>query len=209
MPARDHDEREAPQAGAELLEYIARGRLHEVRRRRQRRLMHTTVALGLLAAILAVSNVILLKRLNADSEAPPPASVASAQMAATPEPAAPAPPLVAPALPPDTPAPPPAPSAPEPVAIASGPPAPALPGASAPATSGQSAATPRPVLATPSPVMAADEGDSALRTARWLIQTHGRLEAENLVAKVAEFYTGAEGAFWQRVLLNVRQEPER
>jgi hypothetical protein len=42
-----------------------------------------------------------------------------------------------------------------------------------------------------------------------LIQTHGRLEAENRAAKVAEFYSGEQGVFWQRVLLNVRQEPER
>jgi hypothetical protein len=58
--------------------------------------------------------------------------------------------------------------------------------------------------------VAADaEEDSARRTARWLIQTHGRLEAENRAAKVAEFYSGEQGAFWQRVLLNVRREPER
>jgi hypothetical protein len=41
-----------------------------------------------------------------------------------------------------------------------------------------------------------------------LVQTHGRLEAENRAARVAEFYGGAEGAFWRRVLSNVRQQPE-
>ncbi len=51
--------------------------------------------------------------------------------------------------------------------------------------------------------------DRAQRTAQWLVQTHGRLEAENRAARVAEFYGGEEGRFWQRVLLNVRREPER
>lgn len=195
MPVPDHDERKGSQADAGLLEYIDRRRLHQVRERRQRTLMRTTVALGLLAAILAVSNVILLNRLNAPSEAPPPAGVASATLATTPEPAGPAAP--------------PAVQAPEPVAIAPQAAAPASPSTSAPAGSAESAPTPGPAVRAPMPATALEEDDSALRTARWLVQTHGRIEAEERVAKVAEFYTGEQGAFWQRVLLNVRRAPER
>jgi hypothetical protein len=207
MPIPDHDEREGSQADTGLLEYIDRRRLYQVRQRRQRILMGTTVALGLLAAVLAVSNVILLNRLNAASEAPPPASVATTPPAATPEPSAPAPQPAAPASQPSA-------YASEPVATAPAPPAPAPPapaasGASAPAASAPSAATPDPAVRTPLPVTAAGEGDSARRTARWLVQTHGQVEAENRVTRVAEFYSGAEGAFWRRVLLNVRQQPER
>lgn len=195
MPVPDHDERKGSQADAGLLEYIDRRRLHQVRERRQRTLVRTTVALGLLAAILAVSNVILLKRLNAPSEAPPPAGVASATLATTPEPAAPAAPLAV--------------QAPEPVGIAPQAAAPAPPSTSAPAASAESAPTPGPAVRAPMPATALEEDDSALRTARWLVQTHGRIEAEERVAKVAEFYTGEQGAFWQRVLLNVRRAPER
>ncbi len=195
MPVPDHDERKGSQADAGLLEYIDRRRLHQVRERRQRTLMRTTVALGLLAAILAVSNLILLNRLNAPSEAPPPAGVASATLATTPEPAGPAAP--------------PAVQAPEPVAIAPQAAAPAPPSTSAPAASAESAPTPGPAVRAPMPATVLEEDDSALRTARWLVQTHGRIEAEERVAKVAEFYTGEQGAFWQRVLLNVRRAPER
>jgi hypothetical protein len=190
----DHDERKGSQADAGLLEYIDRRRLHQVRERRQRTLMRTTVALGLLAAILAVSNVILLNRLNAPSEAPPPAGVASATLAATPEPAGLATPPAA--------------RVPEPVAAVPRAAAPAPPSTSAPAASAESAPTPGPAVRAPMPTTAAEEDDSALRTARWLVQTHGRIEAEDRVAKVAEFYSGAEGAFWRRVLLNVRRAAE-
>lgn len=185
MPISDRNDRDESQADAGLLEYIDRRRLYQVRERRHRFLVSTTVALGVLAAILAVSNVILLQRLNATSDAPPPASVVSAP------PAAPAPTAQAPE-----------PVAPAPVAA----PAPAI--ASAPAASARS----EPPLPAPRPaiqeVPAAAEADSARRTARWLVQTHGRLEAESRAAKVAEFYSGEQGAFWKRVLVNVRQEPE-
>jgi len=53
------------------------------------------------------------------------------------------------------------------------------------------------------------ESDPARRTASWLIQTYGRLEAENRALIVAEFYSGERRAFWQRVLADVRQKPER
>jgi len=68
-----------------------------------------------------------------------------------------------------------------------------------------------PTTATaPSSQPTASASDAAQRTAHYLIQTHGRLEAENRAARVAEFYGGsAEGTFWRRVLRNVRQEPDR
>ena len=195
MSIPDH-EREESQADAGLLEYIDRRRLYEVRQRRQRVLVGTVIGLGALAAVLAVSNVILFTRLNAGSEAPPPASVASAP------PAAPVPEAPAPA----------APSPPPPAAPAPGPVAPATP----PTPDSAVEAPPPAALAAPVPpgsarraTAADDEGDSARRTAQWLVQTHGRIEAENRAAKVAEFYSGEQGAFWHRVLLNVRQEPER
>jgi hypothetical protein len=67
-----------------------------------------------------------------------------------------------------------------------------------------------PALPTPSAAksLGVPDSDSARRTARWLVQTHGRVEAENRVAKVAEFYSGEQNAYWRRVLLAVRQEPE-
>jgi hypothetical protein len=53
------------------------------------------------------------------------------------------------------------------------------------------------------------DSDPARRTANWLVRTHGRLEAENRALTVAEFYSGERRAFWQRVLTDVRQTPER
>jgi hypothetical protein len=53
------------------------------------------------------------------------------------------------------------------------------------------------------------ELDPATRTARWYLQTYGRVEAENRVAMVQEFYSGEQRAFWRRVLADVRQTRER
>jgi len=239
MPISDPDERESSQADAGLLEYIDRRRLYQVRQRRHRILLGTTVALGVLVAALVVSNVILLNRLNSPSEAPPPASVASAPseapqaVAPAPQPAAPMPQPTAPAPQPTAPAAPPAVEAPQPAAPAAqapiqapvpapqaaarapepvAAPEPAAPPpapASAPAASTRSTPTRGPTGVPPLAASATSETDSARRTARWLVQTHGRIEAEIRAAKVAEFYSGEQGAFWQRVLLNVRQEPER
>jgi hypothetical protein len=62
-------------------------------------------------------------------------------------------------------------------------------------------------VAAPESTPAAEEPeDPALRTARWLVRTHGLVEAENRVTRVAEFYSGEQGAFWRRVLLNLRRE---
>jgi len=169
MPMPEETEPEEPQPNAGLLEFINRRRLHQARQRRQRLLAAAMAALALIAVALAVSNVLLIRRLAWRAETPPPARVAP-----------PAPVASAPARPPE-------------------------PAAPAPAPSPAVEAPPTP----PAPAPPAAENDSARRTARWLVQTHGRLEAENRAAKVAEFYRGEEGAFWRRVLLNVRREPAR
>jgi hypothetical protein len=192
MPIPRDAEPEEPQVNAGLLEFINRRRVHQARQRRQRVLVAATAALALIAVVLAVSNVLLVRRLAGRAQTAPPASVSP------PSPVA---------------------SAPAPVASAPAPPdldrarATARPVPTAPPLSPNDATPPKPqppaASATPAPARAAAEPDSARRTARWLVQTHGRLEAENRAAKVAEFYSGSEGAFWRRVLLNVRQEPER
>jgi outer membrane biosynthesis protein TonB len=218
MPISERDEPEESRAeAAGLLEYIDRRRLHQARQRRQRLLVAAIATLGLVAAMLAVSNMILLKRLSTRAQTPPPAAVATAPPASpaparptetsprptemSPPPAAPAPPAPAAATttaPPQTRAPAPAspPTAPIPPPVPTAPPA-----ASAPTPPTASA----PPVAASAP--AAADGDAAQRTARWMVETHGRIEAENRAARVAEFYTGDERAFWRRVLLNVRQEP--
>ena len=209
MPIPDHGGREDSQAGAALLEYIGRKRLHQVRQRRQRRLIYTTAALGVLAAVLAVSNVLLLKRLNAVPEASLPASAASPPLEATPEPAAQAPPAPVPEPAAALPAAPtlPAPSAAPEREVAPGPASPAPAAASTPPVPARSAGAAAVRAATSAP--AVEEEDSARRTARWLVRTHGPVEAENRVMKAAEFYSGPERQFWQRVLVELRQEPER
>lgn len=69
---------------------------------------------------------------------------------------------------------------------------------------------PRPRVVTPGPIEEPpSSGDPARRTAAWLVQTYGGLEAENRAAVVAEFYSGEERAFWQRVLGEVRSIPAR
>jgi cytoskeletal protein RodZ len=176
MPRPEQVETEEPQPNAGLLEFINRRRMHQARQRRHRVLVAATAALALIAVVLALSNVLLIKRLAWRTETPaPPASASS-----------PPPVASAPARPPDT----------------------AVPAPPSPTVTPSTMAPSVETHPTP-PAPEATRGDSARRTARWMVQTHGRLEAENRAAKVAEFYSGPEGAFWRRVLLNVRQEPER
>lgn len=240
MPIPARGERDDSQAGAALLEYIGRKRLHQVRERRQRRLIWTTVVLGALVSALAVSNVVLLTRLNAVSEAPRSTTAASPSVAArpapvapttpepappgmpqpaaptTPEPAAPATTQPAAAATPEPPAlaaqrlaaptPPPPSAGPERGAVPPGPNALAPLSASAPPAAGRSASG--AVVTAPTSPAAAEEEDSARRTARWLLRTHGLVEAENRVRMAAEFYSGEQSAFWRRVLVELRR-PER
>src|SRR4030095_4030350 len=70
------------------------------------------------------------------------------------------------------------------------------------------AATESSVAAT-RPARNAAATSSVQRTATWLVQSYGRLEAENRAAVVAEFYSGERRVFWQRVLAEVRQTPDR
>ena len=214
MPIPDQPESEEPQADARLLEFIRERRQQGERQRRHQMLVVATAALGLIAVVLAISNALLIKRLMgrgpstavtapapsvASAPAVPAESAAPATRAPSPPPASTvAPPPVAPPSPVEVPAAATAPPAPrmDRPAVASPPPA------DIPAAAALSASS-------PSPAAPDTRVDRARRTARWLVQTHGRLEAENRAAKVAEFYGGEEGAFWRRVLLNVRQEPER
>jgi hypothetical protein len=196
MPIRDTDESEEPQADNDLLEYIDRRRDYQARQRRRRFLVAAVAALGVITLALAFSNVVLMRRLAARTESPP--------VAAAPTPAPSAEPAPAPE---------------DSTSVASGPstpPAePAPPSATRPPTAStgmvvESTTPPAPGRSTTPSNAGATDGDSARRTARWLVQTHGRLEAENRVTKVADFYSGSEqGAFWRRVLVNVRQTPER
>jgi len=190
---RDDVEPDDLQANTGLLEFINRRRVHQARQRRQRVLVAATAALALIAIVLAVSNVLLIRRLAGRVETAPPASV-------TP----PAPVASAPAVP-DTER---APASAPPAAIATARPSPTAEPAPPTATR-PPRGEPQTAPAPPAPEPAMVESDPARRTARWLVETHGRLEAENRATKVAEFYSGSERAFWRRVLLNVRREPER
>jgi hypothetical protein len=193
MPIPERGEPEAPQAGADLIEFLDQRRHRQAQQGRQRILVVVIAALSVVAAMLALSNVMLLKRV-----AFPPAP----RTVAHPSPA----PLSAPGTP-ATPTPAPPHSAPgHPANAASGSRQSAAP-ADAPAPPPSDASQPMPppaMSATP-----ADEPDPARRTARWLVQTYGRLDAENRAVRVAEFYSGEERAFWRRVLAGVQSEPTR
>jgi type IV secretory pathway VirB10-like protein len=227
MPIRDEDEYEEQQADAGLLEFIDRRRDHQARERRQRVLVAAIAALAVIAIALAFSNMVLLRRLAGRPESTPAASapiappVASAPTPAGSPPTASEPHTPSVASAPTPAGPPPTASEPNPPQVASTPtPSPAVPDTtarraeralpSAPAAGMVvERSTPAPSTARAPRSRGAGDDESARRTARWLVETHGRAEAESRVAKVAEFYGGAEGAFWRRVLVNVRQEPER
>lgn len=200
MPIRDNDESEEPQADSGLLEFIDQRRDYQARERRRRLMVAAIAALGVITIALAFSNAILMRRLAARTESPPAASV--------PTPAAAAAPTASVATPRVTSAPDIAP------AVASAPTTrPAKPATAPPSANAamvlESTMPPAARTLPTSSSAGASDSDSARRTARWLVQTHGRLEAESRVTKVAEFYSGEQGTFWRRVLLNVRQEPER
>lgn len=220
MPVPEHIE--DTEAGSDLLEFLDERRQRQAQQRRQRALAIATGALSVIAAILAVSNLILLRQIAGPQPvrvvASPPDSPPSAAPPTSTRPAArhaPAPPPSAAASAPDEPSPP---------AL---PPAPARRDSSAPAAapptprSAQPRSEPEPSLPSPSfPASApsgvvdgrplpveTEEPDPARRTARWLVQTYGRLDAESRAARVVDFYSGQERAFWRRVLAAVRSEP--
>jgi predicted lipid-binding transport protein (Tim44 family) len=196
MPISDRDEPEAPQAGADLIEFLDQRRQRQAQQGRQRVLVGVTVALSMVTVMLALSNVMLLKRI---AFPPAPRIVAPA----------PATPLSAPGTPATPPPAPPRSAQGPPANPAPGPRQPAAP-ADAPAPSPGDASPPPQPMNLPMPsTTPAEEADPARRTARWLVQTYGRLDAETRAARVAEFYSGEERAFWRRVLAGVQSEPTR
>jgi len=187
MPIPERAEPETPQADARLLEFIAQRRQRQAQRRRQLIVLGATAVIGLIVLTLTAAGLLLFNG--------SPAQSLSATLAA--------PPSVRST---------PAPQAPARAADLATPPASSPPArAVAPAQSQPTAAAPPESGVAPS--AAADEplGDSdpARRTASWLVRTYGRLEAENRALIVAEFYSGERYAFWQRVLADMRQTPER
>jgi hypothetical protein len=186
MPIPDRVEPEVSRADARLLEFINQRRHQRAQQRRQLIVLGATAVIGLIVLALTAAGLLLFNRspapsLSATVAAPP-------GVRPTPAPSAPpAAPLAAPSL--------------------SSPPARAV-------EPDQSAATVvRPPGSAVAPSGPADEpvaeSNAARRTASWLVRTHGRLEAENRALTVAEFYSGERRAFWQRVLTDVRQTPER
>ena len=55
------------------------------------------------------------------------------------------------------------------------------------------------------PAAGAGEADPVRRTARWLVESYGPLEAESRALAAAEFYSSDEGDFWRRVAAHVRE----
>jgi hypothetical protein len=226
-----------PQAGHDMIEFLDERRDRQAQMRRQRALAIATGALSVVAAVLAVSNLILLRQVSspqpvrvvAARAAPPPArgmvppGPATRAARAVPE----TPPAREPQtaesststsnateaddttrttldLPPDTTRRPASASAPR----SSAPRAAAEARRSAEPPAAAMTARPAPALVDQSaPSSEADDPDPARRTARWLVQTYGRLDAESRAASVADFYSGEERAFWRRVLAAVRSQP--
>jgi hypothetical protein len=207
MPLPERVTSDHPQPDAELLRFIDRRREREARRRRRLWLFGTAAAAGVI--VLAVASYLVVGRATGPSATAPVATAPSSSPTPTPT----APPAEAP------PAPPPAPrtddaatsspsrqpraadveraepATPPPAREPQRPPARRLPPSDVPPT--------RWVEVQPA------ASDSVRRTATWLVQTHGRQEAEARAATVAEFYSGEQRAFWRRVLEEVRRTPER
>jgi hypothetical protein len=224
-----------PGADAALLRFIERRRRRRARHRRQLMLVGATAALGLVVFTVAMVSQRLSRPAPAPTVAarPPVAPAPAPQPAVRPEtpPARSAPSAPVAERAPDT-----RPDA-RPTPATSMPPVaresevrPSTPGVEMPtreAASGASAPIDRPATRKPEtttapvalvprriePAPATPEVpvdlDPAARTARWYLQTYGRVEAENRVSMVQEFYSGEQRAFWRRVLADVRQTPER
>ena len=182
MPIPERAGPEISEADARLLDFITERRQQRARRRRQLIVLGATAGIGLLVGLALMAGALLsFNRSPAQSRsarvvAPPP-------VRSTPAPEAPAraADLAAP------------PSSPEARTVE-------------PDQSPPTAAGPPDSRVTPSgpPNEPLGDPDPARRMAGWLVQTYGRLEAENRALIVAEFYTGERRAFWQRVLADVR-----
>ncbi len=186
MPIRERAGAKIPQANASRLEFITEQRHLRARRRRQLILLGATGGSGLIVGLTLMAWALFsFDRFPARSVrvvTPPP-------VRSTPAPQTPArsPDLAAPTEP-------------------------SLPDRSVESDRSQAiAAGPLESGRTPSgPVHEPPaEAGPVRRTASWLVHTYGRLEAENRALIVAEFYSGERRVFWQRVLADVRQMPER
>ena len=225
MPIPEDVEPGTPQADARLLEFIERRRQREVRDRRQRLQLAAIACLGVIVLILTISNAVLLSRLLARPLVPPalapqptvrrapsatPTSPPVSEPSASPSPAARIP---------DTPPP----AAPEPDAAAT------LPERNAPravnSDGGPDMAPKPPDVRRPpaqpgrgsiphrhetparayAPAAVAGEADPVRRTARWLVESYGPLEAESRALAAAEFYSSDEREFWRRVAAQVHE----
>jgi hypothetical protein len=214
MPIPEDIGRGAPQADSRVIAYIERRREEEARDRRQRLQLGTIACLGGIVLILTVSNAVLLSRLLARPPAPP--AVAPAPMSA---PAAPSVSTASPAAPlGNSPVAPPAAEMASPTAQREEPLVPSEPRTPRAARVARSPVAARPLataLRSSSPSFPGDpaalpgETDSAQRTARWLVETYGPLEAEGRALAAADFYTGADREFWRRVARHVHAHAGR
>jgi hypothetical protein len=206
MPIPGRNDPETPRADARLLEFIAERRLAQARQRRQMIVLGASAGAALILLSVTVASLLFVR---------PPKSGPVVSPTPTPSTQAPPPPRAPDAA--RAPAPRAASRTVEPDRF---PPAPPDPSGSP--ASGPGPATTRPATTTPAPATApsgslsaspgsdlSDSADPARRTASWLVQSYGRLEAENRAIVVAEFYSGERRAFWQRVLAEVRTIPDR
>ena len=221
MRMRDLPEADEPEIDARMLEFVERRREEQAHERRQRVQLIAIIALGVIAVVLTVFNAMLVNRLlsrpamPAAVNPPPVRSTAPTQRPepsdralSEPEPLPPEPqesPVSTSALA-EPPVPRPAPRAPAPSMPSDQPPSvasepPALPEPGARGSRGAVSDQPRPESRD---LPAAVETDPALRTARWMIRTYGRLDAETKALAASQFYTGGERAFWRRVVSHVR-----
>jgi hypothetical protein len=223
-----------PRPDAELLRFIDRRRQQQARRRRKLFIVGTAAAASVVVLALVVAGWLLGRR-SPSAPAPgtvataPPASPEPASKPATPRADGPAPIAPSPggetvtppsadtvvpprgesAAPPrsDT-APPPTASQPSVGATDAERAAPSTPAPPRAATRAERSRPTPPAIEPTRPTRSPAATGSVQRTATWLVQTYGRLEAENRAAVVAEFYSGERRAFWQRVLAEVRRTPE-
>jgi hypothetical protein len=188
MPIPERAEPETPQADARLLEFIVQRRQHQAQqRRRQLVIFGATAVIGLIVLTLTAAGLLLFNRSPATSLSATGADPPSVRSRPAPQARA----RAADLTPPRT-------SSPSARAVE---PDRSQPPAAGPPESGLTSSGP-----AGEPL---SDSDPARRTASWLVQTYGRLEAENRALTVAEFYSGERRAFWQRVLTDVRQTPER
>jgi cytoskeletal protein RodZ len=199
------------QADGKLIEFIERRREEQARNRRQRLQLIVIACLGVIGLLLTVSNAVLVSRLLARRSVPPATAPLSPVRGATlvtatvtpPEPVAE--PAASP--PPESVAEPAASRPREPVAeAAASPPAPSEERVERTAPQQRTAVLPR----SPTPTLTVtSETDSARRTARWLVEMYGPLEAKRRALAAAQFYSGEDSLFWRRVADYALQIPAR